>query len=185
MVIDILADTIADIKKKIDSNQVRFSVPEYASSVHIESIKDLTDSSLDTRGNYFQDLSNEEPYRYRSYKAEFSDEPPVANLRSGVEFYGPNWYSDQQRPRPAKKPKAIESLYGRTFDSESTLNFYSIRAHEYMGNHQEGVGDLPQRKWFPTEEDFNYTPQQENAEMIGKYLGDILNAGTIIKVING
>lgn len=181
MAIDIVGDAIRDLLDKLGSSEVNLSVPDYAMRVNMESIKNLTSQEKNTRGDYFAPLSDTEPYLYATWKRRRTDEPAIANLRSGVEYEGPGWeaYANEE---PQSKPKALDTMYNQVYDKESVLNFYSIYAHEYMGRHQEGEG-VPKRKWFPTEEDSESTVQKLNTELIERYLLQILDRGVIVRSV--
>jgi hypothetical protein len=182
MVIDIVGDAIRDILSKLESSQVKLALPDFAMTVHMESIKYLTSEERDTRGNYYRRLSDNEPYEYASWKRQYTDEGDLANLRAGKYYPGAGWQTfGGDSP---SKPKALETMYNQVFDNESLLNFYNIDANEYMGRHQEGE-NRPRRKWFPTEEDMQTSVQVENIDRISEYLRQVLDKGLIVRSVNG
>jgi len=152
---------IKDLKEKLESDEIRLALPDYAGQLHLESIRNQTANQEDPSGNPYQGLGP----KYAEWKANTTSEPVAPNLRAGYYY-----------PTDESKPKAIESMYFRESDSQVTLQMYGTEAEYYMTQHQEGTHPSgKKRKWFPTEEDADSAVQKEIQQKIEQYLTEILN----------
>jgi len=152
---------IKDLKEKLESDEIRLALPDYAGQLHLESIKNQTNNQEDPSGNPYPALGS----TYAEWKADTTNEGAGPNLRAGYYY-----------PTTKSKPKAIESMYFRESDSMVTLQMYSNEAATYMTQHQDGTHPSgKKRKWFPTEEDKDSAVQKEIQQKIEQYITEILN----------
>lgn len=161
MDISLVEMVIKDLKKKLESDEVRLALPDYAGKLHLESIRNQTANQEDPSGNPYEALGPS----YAKWKAETTSEPAVPNLRAGYYY-----------PTQKSKPKAINSMRFVESDSQVTLQMYGTEADYYMTQHQDGTHPSgKKRKWFPTEEDADSAIQKEIQQKIEQYLTEILN----------
>lgn len=88
--------------------------------------------------------------------------------------------------------KARNSLDYRAQGKEIKFTYRDANASEYMYDHEHGTNGMPQRRYFPNENDssisnndMNSPPQQQNIKEVEKILAEHFNQDRTIKVTSG
>ena len=165
--LNIPKDVSDDIKRMVNAPEFYEKVVKESAHIHIEDSREKTRQSKSVTGGNFQGLSSS----YAKRKRSVSNESPVANLRYG--------YDDVTQRR---KPKAMDTLRYREGQANREASIYfdgsadssRRRSSEYMYDHQTGAGSLPQRKFFPEEDDMRSPAQSQNKSKVGKKLQEYL-----------
>ena len=155
-----------DIRNRFNSGEFTKKVVEPSSDIHISSIRKLSKQGKDASGGDFFPLN--EPYAKDKQEQGGSG---IADLYSAD-----------------SSEHALDDMYATSQDKGFDLEFKSAHQEDYMGAHYEGsrargdFGDMPVRKWFPTENDMSKPPQQRNIEQIEKIIERYINEDRTIRV---
>lgn len=155
-----------DIRQKVNSGDFTNKVVAKAGDIHITSIKRQSKRGQDASGESFRSLNPS----YAKYKKEQGGSG-IADLYSADN-------SDH----------ALDDIFDKPNNKEFSVEFGSADQEDYMGAHQKGqrargdFADMPVRKWFPTEDDKNSSPQKNNIAEIEEILERFINEDRTIKV---
>lgn len=154
-----------DIRNKFHSGDFTNKVVGEAGKIHVQSIKKLSKSGRDASGTSFFPLDQV----YAKDKKEEGGSGEADLYSAGSDH-------------------ALDDIFDDPVDNEFGVEFESEHQEDYMGAHQIGgqarddFADMPVRKWFPTEEDKDSTPQKRNIEKIEEIVEQFFNESRTIKV---